>query len=1406
MLKCECGQVNYACDSVNLNDGCDFYKYVCDTEYLNNEGKVAELDDKYNRGNHGQKSVYNYINQSYKPGIICKELTGIIDKELSGVICKELSENYGIKNNDNNVNKSVFAKSVVHSLHETGHNQVLISDLGNKIKITLLMMKDNYKSEASCPHSLEIKNTTCQPDLKTLKNNSKAYPQSATSGNINYRTLGGTTALQSLSADGSVHLNRHTQITYAQVLNNRTNLVVRHKVSNTLKASVNNEKHANKNSHSNTNGCRIYSKYNRTKHCYDDHHITIVHCNKEPKPEILNILDIDQASDIIHNHRKKGKNIPSKFKINNMNNNIAMTNRFSILSMEDDPLCAEGPPDQLPPGGTSTDRTPSAGTNTRCHYVNTTDIINIQSLTSINPSSYGNWKNDKFGDMNMKNQNKRTDCELNRNTVNSNYRWSSNTGIPDASTSQNGNGSSNRHARHVKGLRCGSLNARSINSKPDFLYEYIRSCDLDLFMICESWVNPNRPDHQKLISQIKGSTYNSRHAPRVGRVGGGIAVFYKKNLKVQKMKPPNTHTFEIMEILVQNNKKKIRLVIIYRPESDPIKNPYTMTECYKEFTELFAYYKSLKEEAIFCGDYNFHMNKPDDDKAQKFKDILETFELKQHVSESTHKEGNTLDLIISNNESSIISHQVDLMISDHCNILFDLDMSRPPRIKKNITYRKTKSININDFKKDIKHSMAQIKLDDNLEDLVDTYNENLLGVLDKHAPKQTKLVTLREKTPWTTEEIRPHKRELRRLERKMKRTKLEIDKQLFKDKKAEYKEFLNNKRNEQYTKLIQENSDDPKNLFNVINKALHKKEDTPLPPGMSNEELANDFNEFFDGKIQTIRDNLDSTQNSITLKPEITKYTQQLTEFRLLSQEEVKKLISTSANKHCELDPIPTWLLKECIDDLLPLITQIINLSLQLGDMPLSLKKAIINPLLKKLGLELIKKNYRPVSNLAFISKLIEKAVASQLIEHLKLNKLYDKFQSAYRTFYSTETALLRVKNDILNTMDNRNVMLLLLLDLSAAFDTIDHSILLNRLSQRCGIKGTCLKWFTSYLSNRTQMVKINDAISDSINVKFGVPQGSVLGPILFTLYTAPLGEIIEECGLKRQIYADDTGIYHSISPTDIESKHTTLSKIDTCIDKIKEFMILNKLKINDDKTIFMTIGTNYWTDNLNIKSINIGNTEIESSNSAKNLGIIFDKELTLQEHVNYVCKKGFYHVKDLYSLRKFLNQKETNTAAHAFVTSILDYGNSLFYGISVNLTEKMQVLQNAAAKAVVKKRKFDHISEDRMKLNWLPVEARIKFKYLLITWKCLHGKAPSYLQELLTPNKSMRAQCQNTFVVPKVNNVTHGGIAFTKAAPILWNALPEQIRKIDKVEQFKKSIKTHLFKIYKNNTHLRRN
>ncbi len=259
------------------------------------------------------------------------------------------------------------------------------------------------------------------------------------------------------------------------------------------------------------------------------------------------------------------------------------------------------------------------------------------------------------------------------------------------------------------------------------------------------------------------------------------------------------------------------------------------------------------------------------------------------------------------------------------------------------------------------------------------------------------------------------------------------------------------------------------------------------------------------------------------------------------------------------ISTIPTNLLKDCKEEALPAITKIINLSLQLGDMPLSERRAIIKPLLKKAGLDLEKSNYRPVSNLSFLSKLIERAVAKQLTKHLKDNKLLDNFQSAYREGHSTETALLRVQNDILMEVDKGNVVLLALLDLSAAFDTIDHGILLKRLSERCGIKGTALKWFKSYLTGRTQTVAIGKSNSEPKSLKYGVPQGSVLGPILFSIYNSPLGDIIRKHNVDYHFYADDTQLYLSFKPKGNDTQESARSKMMECAKEVKAYLTSKK-------------------------------------------------------------------------------------------------------------------------------------------------------------------------------------------------------------------------------------------------------
>ena len=190
---------------------------------------------------------------------------------------------------------------------------------------------------------------------------------------------------------------------------------------------------------------------------------------------------------------------------------------------------------------------------------------------------------------------------------------------------------------------------------------------------------------------------------------------------------------------------------------------------------------------------------------------------------------------------------------------------------------------------------------------------------------------------------------------------------------------------------------------------------------------------------------------------------------------------------------------------------------------------------------------------------------------YLSANNFYNRFQSAYQPGHSTETALLKIINDLLYALDDGNVSLLALLDLSAAFDMIDHSILLHRLYHEFGIQGMALDWFSSYLTNRTQSVSIDCYMSQPATISFGVPQGSVLGPVFFVLYTAPLSTVIEKHSVLHHSYADDSELQKAVSPHQIPDLLLSMQK---CIDDIKSWMTLNKLKLNDEKSEAMIVSS----------------------------------------------------------------------------------------------------------------------------------------------------------------------------------------------------------------------------------------
>jgi len=516
--------------------------------------------------------------------------------------------------------------------------------------------------------------------------------------------------------------------------------------------------------------------------------------------------------------------------------------------------------------------------------------------------------------------------------------------------------------------------------------------------------------------------------------------------------------------------------------------------------------------------------------------------------------------------------------------------------------------------------------------------------------------------------------------------------------------------------------------------------------------------------------------------------------------EDVRQVITASPAKSCALDPIPTDVLKTFLPELLPYATAMCNASLLQGCLPQSQRHATVIPRLKKVGADPTDvQNYRPISNLTFMSKVVEKLVCRQLTAYLEENGLFPRLQSAYRRFHSTETGILKLACDALLAADRGDVTLLGLLDLSAAFDTVDHSILIDRLQSTFGVCGPVLSWITTFISDRTQIVNFAGQQSTISVVLCGVPQGSVLGPILFLLYTADVTAIAQRHGFSAHSYADDTQLYLHVKAASCE---TELLRLSECISDIDSWMSSNRLRMNADKTQFIWLGTKQQLAKIHCSAVNLGTVSLPIVTEVTCLGVIFDSELTFSKHVKSVVRRCFYHMRQLRTVRKTLTTDSVKTLVHALIATRLDYCNSVFHQISAANLHALQSVLNAAARLVMRKRKYDHITATlRDDLHWLPIRQRVMYKLCTIVYKCLHAAAPPYLSELCIPVSTsagrhfLRSATYGDLLVPRTSTSTYGPRSFAVSGPSVWNKLPATLRISPTLGQFQSKLKAVLFR-----------
>ena len=671
----------------------------------------------------------------------------------------------------------------------------------------------------------------------------------------------------------------------------------------------------------------------------------------------------------------------------------------------------------------------------------------------------------------------------------------------------------------------------------------------------------------------------------------------------------------------------------------------------------------------------------------------------------------------------------------------------------------------------------------------DIFSTNYLNLFNKYFPFVRQSQRAFKSKPFITSGIKVSIKARNKLYNKYLNNRNELNKATWKRFRNKTHTIITRAREQYYNKLLKSHHNSSRQLWKTFGKILNKNKTKQSKISSLNindnkvydsQSIADSFNNFFSQIGDKLADKF-SGDNNIDYKKYLGTPAKQSMFLYKISQKEIQDAINNLKTSNSSgPDEITSSFVKISAPILLPALDKIFNLSLSSGTYPHKLKVAKVIPIHKK-GDQTSVNNYRPISILNTINKLFEKILHKRLTKYIEDNNLLSKYQFGFRKNHSTELALIEMVDQIKMSLDDSKITCGIFVDLSKAFDTVNHEILIGKL-EHYGITGRALELFKSYLENRKQYVSLDNHKSDTKTINCGVPQGSVLGPLFFIIF---INDLPNCCPLGNfRIFADDTNVF--IHGDNIDELIIACRQI---MIALSSWFISNKLTLNAEKTSFTIFKSPRKIINNMPDSISFLNHKINRVSSIKFLGVILDENLSFDKHINEVCNKlkRLFHV--FYSIRGFLSKENIRTIYYALVYSRIKYGIAVYGQAKLTKIRKIQILQNQLIKVLAGKKYRYPTDELHNEFNLLKVQDITKQEVLTFVFNFFLGGLPIIFKnyyETFADNHDINTRNANLNIRKIRRNNNFGAKCIKTIGADLWNDLSIEIRKSSNTKQFR--------------------